>query len=87
MESVKTLDKPEVLIPVGCDVHPWMRAYIAVLSNPFFAVTGEDGSFEIKGLPAGDYEIEAVHGKLKNVTGRVSVKDGEAAKLDLSYKG
>jgi hypothetical protein len=87
MESLKTLDKPEVLIPVGCDVHPWMRAYIAVLSNPFFAVTGEDGTFEIKGLPAGDYEIEAVHGKLKTATGKVSVKDGEAAKLDLSYKG
>jgi hypothetical protein len=86
MESEKTFDKPEILIPVGCDVHPWMRAYISVLSNPFFAVTGEDGSFEIKGLPAGDYEIEAAHGKLKTVTGKVSVKDGEAAKLDLAFK-
>jgi hypothetical protein len=87
MESLKTLDKPEMLIPVGCDVHPWMRAYISVLSNPFYAVTGEDGTFQIKGLPAGEYEIEAAHGKLKTVSGKVVVKDGEAATLDLTYKG
>jgi hypothetical protein len=86
MESTKTFDKPEILIPVGCDVHPWMRAFISVLSNPFFAVTGDDGSFSIKGLPAGDYEVEAAHGKLKTVVGKVSVKDGEEAKLDLTYK-
>jgi hypothetical protein len=86
MESTKTFDKPEILIPVGCDVHPWMRAYISVLDNPFFAVTGDDGTFTLTGLPAGDYEIEAAHGKLKTVIGKVSVKDGEAAKLDLTYK-
>ncbi len=90
MESEKSFDKPEMLIPVGCDVHPWMRAYISVLSNPYFAVTADDGTFTIKGLPAGDYEIEAVHAKLgkdKAVSGKVSVKDGEAAKLDLTLKG
>ena len=80
-------DKPEVLITVGCDVHPWMRSYIAVVPHPFFAVTGEDGSFEIKGLPAGEYEIEAVHEKLKTQSGKVTVKDGESAKLNLAYKG
>jgi hypothetical protein len=87
MESTKTFDKPEQLIPVGCDVHPWMRAYISVLPHPFFAVTKEDGTFEIKGLPAGEYEVEAAHGRLKTAVGKVSVKDGEAAKLDLAYKG
>lgn len=87
MEKLKTFDKAEVMIPVGCDVHPWMRAYISVLSNPFFAVTSEDGSFEIKGLPAGEYEIEAFHGKLKSQDQKVTVKDGEAAKLNFSFKG
>jgi hypothetical protein len=90
MESEKSFDTAEMLIPVGCDVHPWMRAYISVLSNPFFAVTGDDGTFEIKGLPAGEYEVEAVHGKLgkdKAVSGKVTVKDGEAARLDLTIKG
>ena len=76
MESTKTFDKKEVMIPVGCDVHPWMRSYISVLDNPFFAVTDEDGKFEIKGLPAGEYEIEAVHEKLKSQTGKITVKDG-----------
>jgi plastocyanin len=87
MESTRTFEKPEVMIPVGCDVHPWMRSYISVAANPFFAVTSEDGSFSIKGLPAGDYEVEAVHEKLGSQTGKVSVKDGEAASLDLTFKG
>jgi plastocyanin len=87
MESTKSFDKKEVMIPVGCDVHPWMRAYISVLDHPFFAVTDEDGKFEIKGLPAGEYEVEAVHEKLKSQTGKITVKDGEKATLDLSYKG
>jgi Carboxypeptidase regulatory-like domain len=87
MESTKTFDKKEVMIPVGCDVHPWMRSYISVLDHPFFAVTDEDGKYEIKGLPAGEYEVEAVHEKLKTQTGKLTVKDGEKATLDLSYKG
>jgi plastocyanin len=86
MESNKNFEKAEVMIPVGCDVHPWMRAYISVLSHPFFAVTKEDGSYEIKGLPAGEYEVEVLHGKAKGTTQKVSVKDG-AAKLDFTVKG
>jgi plastocyanin len=82
----RTFDKAEVLIPVGCDVHPWMRSYIAVLANPFYAVTKDDGTFQIKGLPAGEYEVEAVHEKLKGGTQKVTVKDGEAAKLDFTLK-
>lgn len=87
MESTRNFDKPEVMIPVGCDVHPWMRAYISVFDHPFYAVSKEGGSFEIKGLPAGEYEIEAFHGKLKGQTQKVSVKDGETATLDFTFKG
>jgi plastocyanin len=87
MESTKTFDKKEVMFPVGCDVHPWMRAYISVNDNPFYAVTKEDGTFEIKGLPAGDYEIEAYHEKLKTMSQKVSVKAGEPAKVDFAFKG
>jgi plastocyanin len=87
MEKLQTFDKPEVMIPVGCDVHPWMRSYISVLDHPFFTVSKEDGTYEIKGLPAGDYEVEAYHGKLKTQTQKISVKDGETAKLDFTYKG
>jgi len=87
MESTKQFDKPEVMIPVGCDVHPWMRAYISVLAHPFYTVSKDDGAFEITGLPAGEYEIEAYHGRLKSQTQKISVKDGEAAKLDFTFKG
>jgi hypothetical protein len=86
MENTKTFDTPELMIPTGCDVHPWMRAYISVLSNPFFAVTREDGSYEIKGLPDGDYEVDAVHAELGKASGKVSVKQGQLSRLDLALK-
>jgi plastocyanin len=87
METTRTFDKKEVMIPVGCDVHPWMRAYISVLDHPFYAVTNEDGTFEIKGLPAGEYEVEAYHEKLKTQTQKVSVNPGAPAKADFAFKG
>jgi plastocyanin len=86
MESTKTFDKQEIMIPVGCDVHPWMRSYISVVGHPYFAVTKEDGSYEIKGLPPGDYEVEAIHEKLKSQTQKVSAKDGDN-KVDFTYQG
>jgi len=87
MEVTKVFDRAEVMIPTSCEVHPWMRAFISVFANPFYAVTADDGTFEIKGLPDGDYEVEAVHGVLKTVSGKVSVKNGKATKLDLAYPG
>jgi hypothetical protein len=87
METTKTFDKPELMIPTGCEVHPWMRTYISVMAHPFFAVTKEDGSYEIKGLPDGEYEVEALHAQLKSTTGKVSVKAGKPSRLDLTYKG
>jgi hypothetical protein len=87
MEMTRTFDKPELMIPTGCDVHPWMRSYISVVANPYFAVTSEGGSYEIKGLPDGDYEIEAVHGHLKaGVTGKISVTAGKPATLNLALQ-
>jgi hypothetical protein len=44
-------------IPIACDIHPWMKGYLMVLDHPFFAVTGDDGSFEIKGVPAGEQKL------------------------------
>ncbi len=86
MESTRRFDQPELMIPTGCDVHPWMRSYISVLAHPFFSLTGEDGRYEIKGLPDGEYEIEAVHSELKSMTGKASVKGGAPVKLDLTYR-
>ena len=58
-----------------------------MLAHPFFAVTKEDGSYEIRALPDGEYDVEAVHSQLNSVTGRISVKDRKTSKLDLTFKG
>ncbi len=50
----KRFESEEVMFPVTCSVHPWMRSYIGVSANPFFAVTGDDGSFTLKGVPPVD---------------------------------
>jgi plastocyanin len=81
METKRTFSQKEVMIPVRCDVHGWMEAYIGVLDHPFFAVTGDDGSFRITGLPPGTYTIEAWHEKLGTQTQTVTVaaqQTGEA---------
>jgi hypothetical protein len=45
------------VIPLTCDIHPWMQGWIMVFDHPFFAITGADGSFEIKGVPAGQQNL------------------------------
>lgn len=75
MKLKKTFAKPEVMIKIKCEVHPWMSAYAGVLDHPFYAVTGDDGSFTIKDLPAGNYVIEAWHEKYGVQTQSVTVAD------------
>ncbi|HVR99081.1 MAG TPA: carboxypeptidase regulatory-like domain-containing protein [Thermoanaerobaculia bacterium] len=82
----KTFDKPEVLVHVKCDVHPWMAAYLGVVSNPFYAVSGEDGSFSIKDLPPGKYTLEAVHEKLGTQTQEVTVGPSQTATVTFDFK-
>ncbi len=83
--SDRTFNKPEPVFPVKCDVHPWMKAYVAVMTHPYFAVTGSDGAFTIGNVPAGSYEVEAWHEKLGTQTMKVTVGDG-AASADFSFK-
>lgn len=87
MKVERKFDKPEVLVKFKCDVHPWMNAYIGVVDNPFYAVTGEDGSFKISNLPAGKYTIEAVHEKYGAKTVDIEVTDAAPATADFSYAG
>src|SRR6266852_2569769 len=60
----EAFSREEIAIPVKCNVHPWMRSYVAVLKHPYFAVTGKDGTFNLSDLPPGNYTIEAWHEKL-----------------------
>jgi len=71
-------DKSEKPFKVKCDVHPWMGAFIGVFDHPYFAVTGDDGSYVISGLEPGDYIIEAWHEKLGSQTANVTVGDSAA---------
>jgi len=87
MDSEKSFNTPEVMIPVECDVHDWMLGYIGVLSHPFFAVSGSDGSFSISGLPAGDYVVEAWHELYGTQTISVSVAEGGTEQIEFSYAG
>jgi hypothetical protein len=79
--------REEVLIPIKCNVHPWMHAFVGVVSNPFFAVTGEDGSYSLKGLPPGTYTIEIVHEKYGKQEQQVTVGAKESKTADFTVKG
>jgi plastocyanin len=83
---VKKFDKPELMIPIKCNQHPWMKMYLNVVNSPFFAVTDENGRFEIKGLPPGEYTLAAVHEKLGEQDVKISVGPKESKTTDFTFK-
>jgi hypothetical protein len=85
--KLKKFAREEVMIPVKCNVHPWMRSYIGVVNHPFFAVTGDDGTFTIKGLPPGKYTIEAWHEKFGTKDIEITVGAKESKSQDFDFKG
>jgi hypothetical protein len=76
---------PEVMVHFKCDVHPWMSAYVGVMDNPFYSVTGDDGTFSLKGLPAGEYTVAAWHEKYGEQVQKIKVGDGEAKTVDFKF--
>jgi plastocyanin len=79
--------RPEIMVRVKCNVHSWMRAWVGVMDHPYFAVTGVDGSFEIPGLPPGDYTIEAWQESLGVQEQRVSLPAQGHVRIDFKFKG
>ena len=82
----ETFPRPEIGIPVKCNVHPWMKGYVAVFKHPFFAVTGKDGSFALNNLPPGTYTIQAWHEKLGTTTQTITIGANESKNIDFVFK-
>jgi len=77
-----SFDKPEIMIPVVCDVHPWMRAFIGVVEHPFYAVTTTDGSYRIDGIPAGEHTLTIWHETLGTRDVNVTINAGAQTTVD-----
>ena len=78
--------RPEIMIPVKCNQHPWMKAYIGVTKNPLYAVTNTDGTFTIKGVPPGDYTIDAWTATYGTQETKVTVPASGSATADFTFK-
>jgi plastocyanin len=84
-EATTVFNKPEDVFHIKCDVHPWMSAYMAVFTHPFFSATGTDGKFTISGLDPGTYEITAWHEKLGTKTASVTVGADDKKTQDFKF--
>lgn len=78
-------DTAEMAIPIRCNVHPWMNAYVFVFPNPYFAVTASDGRFEIKNLPPGTYTVEAWQEKYGTEDQRVTIAPNQSQQVSFTF--
>ena len=83
---MKPVPKVGDVVKFKCDVHPWMTGWLLVTDSPYFAVTGDDGKFEIPQVPPGKYTVEVWHEKYGSQTQEVTVAEGKPVELKLSFK-
>jgi plastocyanin len=82
----KVLNRDEGMFRVACDMHGWMNSYVAVVDNPFFAVSDASGKFDLGKLPPGEYSISAEHEVFGTKKGKVTIAAGDTAKtLDFTF--
>ncbi|HET6974774.1 MAG TPA: carboxypeptidase regulatory-like domain-containing protein [Pyrinomonadaceae bacterium] len=82
---IKTFKRAEVMIPIKCNQHPWMKAYAGVMDHPFFAVSDRLGKFEIHGLPEGTYKVVVWHEVLGEQEMEITVVPGESRSVDFTF--
>ncbi len=83
--QTRQFSSPQTMLSIRCNNHPWMNAFLNVAPNPYFAVTNADGTFTLKGLPAGTYTLAAVHEKLGERDVQVTVAAQKTATKDLTF--
>jgi plastocyanin len=79
------IDRPEVMVSVRCDLHPWMQAWIGVVDHPYFAVTGADGSFRLAGVPPGTYTVTAWHERFGTRSQQVVLAERADAEVAFAF--
>jgi len=84
-ERTITVDHPEVMISVRCDLHPWMQGWLGVVDNPFFGVSGPDGRVKLQGVPAGDYVVGIWHERFGTREAKVTVKPQATASASVTF--
>ncbi len=83
--ETRRYNAPETMLAIRCNNHPWMQAFLNIAPNPYFAVTGPDGSFSIPNLPPGSYTLAAVHEKLGEQDTQITVAPHSTAKTSLTF--
>jgi plastocyanin len=78
--------QPEIMIRVKCNIHPWMHAWIGSVPHPYFAVTGEDGSFLLRNVPPGTYTIEAWQEELGKQEQRITLEPSGKGEIVFKFK-
>jgi carboxypeptidase family protein len=86
IRMTKTFATREVMVPIKCNVHAWMHAFVGVVEHPFFAVSNGSGQFSILQLPPGTYTLEAWHERLGTATQQVTVGPKEAKPVNFSFR-
>ena len=81
----RTFTAREVMVTFKCDVHPWMNAYAGVMDHPYYAVTANGGTFELKNVPAGTYSIEAWHERLGTQGQTVTIGEKESKAINFTF--
>ncbi|HZU44855.1 MAG TPA: carboxypeptidase regulatory-like domain-containing protein, partial [Terriglobales bacterium] len=82
----KSFAREEIMLPVKCNQHPWMKMYVNVVKSPFFAVTDKSGKYTIKGLPPGTYTLAFVQEKLGETDEKVTVGPKDTKTVDVTLK-
>ena len=85
-KDIHTFTTAEVMVPLKCDLHPWMHAYLGVVAHPYYAVTTDGGKFELKNLPPGTYTIEAWHEKAGTQAQQVKIDSKATRGVTFTFK-